>query len=58
MTKTKGSNYDSKAKDDGDLELKVTKGEVGNNFPIISNDMENGDVFIVICNKILHMCEL
>ncbi len=45
MTKTKGSNYDSKAKDDGDLELEVTKGELGNHFPIISTDMENGDLF-------------
>jgi hypothetical protein len=55
---TKGSNYDSKAKDNGDLALEVTKGELGSHFPIISNDMENGDLFIVICNKILHMCEL
>jgi hypothetical protein len=51
MIETKDSNYDSKAKDDSDLELETTNVELGNNFPIIFNDMENGDFFIVICNK-------
>jgi hypothetical protein len=45
MTETKDSNYDSKAKDDGDLELEITNVELGNNFPIISNDTENGEFF-------------
>jgi hypothetical protein len=45
MIDTNDSNYDSKAKDDGDLELQITKVELGNNFRIISNDMENGEFF-------------
>jgi hypothetical protein len=37
---------------------KIAKVEFGDNFAIISNELENGDPFYVIfCNKSLHRCK-
>ncbi len=58
ITQIEALNFDSDAKNDGDLEIEVAKVELGDNFAIISNDLENGDLFfVVLCNKPLHMCE-
>ncbi len=43
---------------DGDLESEAIRVELGDNFVVISNDLENGDpFFVVLCNNPLHMCE-
>jgi hypothetical protein len=40
------------------VELEATKVESGDNFVVILDELENGDLFYVIfCNKPLHMCE-
>ncbi len=58
MTKIEALDFDLDARNDGDLESKATRVELGDNFVVISNDLENGDpFFVVLCNKPLHMCE-
>jgi hypothetical protein len=40
---------------DEDIENEVAKVEVGDNFAIISNELENGDPFyVILCDKPLH----
>jgi hypothetical protein len=40
------------------LEFEATKVEMGDNFVVISNKLDNGDpFFVVICNKPLHRCQ-
>jgi hypothetical protein len=51
-----GSNSDDLDTKD-DIEIKATKVEIGNNYAIVSDELENGDAFFVIlCNKSLHRC--
>jgi hypothetical protein len=41
-----------------DIESKVVKVEVGDNFAVIVEELENGNpFFVVLCNKALHRCE-
>jgi hypothetical protein len=55
---TKALDLDLKVGDDVDLESKATKVEIGDNFAIIFDELENSDPFyVVICNKPLHRCE-
>jgi hypothetical protein len=51
-------NSESKDFDvDEDIEIDVTKVEVGDNFAVIVSEMENGDpFFVILCNKPLHQC--
>jgi hypothetical protein len=40
------------------LEFEATTIEVGDNFAVIANELENGNPFyLVLCNKPLHRCE-
>jgi hypothetical protein len=40
------------------LESEATKVEMGDNFAIIFDELENGDPFyVVIYNKLVHRCE-
>jgi hypothetical protein len=58
MIKIEALDSYSNARDDGDLESKVTRVKLGDNFVVISNDLENGDpFFVVFCDKSLRMCE-
>jgi hypothetical protein len=44
---------------DHDFENEMSKVEVGDNFTIIVDELENGDPFFVILHdKTLHRCEL
>jgi len=42
-----------------DGESKATKIEVGDNFVVVANELENGDpFFMILCEHVLHRCEL
>ncbi len=58
MNNMEGSEFDSDANEGlCDLEFKVVCVELGDNFAIISEELENGDPFYVIhCIKPLHRC--
>ncbi len=45
MTNVDGSNSNSKARDDCNLECEVAKVEIGDTIVVITNAMENGDPF-------------
>jgi len=47
-----GSNLDG-LDVDNNIEIKATKVEIGNNYAIVSNELENGNAFFVfLCNKL------
>jgi len=49
--------HDSNTNDEC-FESEVTTVEVGDNFVIISNELENGDPFyVILCNQAWHECE-
>jgi hypothetical protein len=51
-----GSNLDGLDVDDN-IEIKAAKVDIGNNYAIVSNELENGNAFFVfLCNKPLHTC--
>jgi hypothetical protein len=47
MTKIEASNSYLNVGDDGDLEFEVARVELGDNFVVIPNDLENGDPFLL-----------
>jgi hypothetical protein len=53
------SSLESKVFDmDEDIENEATKVEVGDNFAVISDELQNGDPFyVILCDKPLHQCE-
>jgi hypothetical protein len=59
MNKIKGvSNSHLEDGDQTNLESKATKVELGDNFVIIFDELEHGDLFyVILCNKLLHRCE-
>jgi hypothetical protein len=41
-----------------DGESKATKIEMGDNFVVVANELENGDpFFMILCDHVLHRCE-
>ncbi len=39
-------------------ESKVAKNEVGDNFVVVANKLENGDpFFVILCDHVLHWCK-
>ncbi len=51
---SKLENFDT----NDDIQSKVVKVEVGDNFAIIAGELENGNLFfVVLCDKALHCCE-
>jgi len=51
-----GSNLDGLDVDDN-IEIKAAKVDIGDNYAIVSNELENGNAFFVfLCNKPLHTC--
>ncbi len=55
---TQASNYNSEAINDVDLESEAAKVEMGDNFVVILDELENDDPFyVVLCNKPLHRCK-
>ncbi len=51
-------NSDDSEIDDEGFESEVAKVEVGDNFAVISNELENGDPFyVILCDQALHECE-
>jgi hypothetical protein len=58
MIEIEALDFDSIARNDGDLEFEATRVELGDIIVVIFDDLENGDpFFVVLCNKPLHMCE-
>jgi hypothetical protein len=57
MDNSNPNSNDSKIHDEG-FESEATKVEVGDNFAIISDELENGDPFyVILCDWVLHECE-
>jgi hypothetical protein len=49
------NDYSDDSKDNN--ETKAAKVEVGDNYVVVANELENGDpFFVVLCNKPLHRC--
>ncbi len=47
---------DSNTKEDAEIE--TSRVEVGDNFVVVANELENGNPFyLILCNKPLHWCE-
>jgi hypothetical protein len=58
MNEVEASLLDSDFGDDDNMESQAINIELGGNFAIISNELENGDVFyVVLFNKSLHRCD-
>jgi hypothetical protein len=51
------TNYmDSDTKEDAEIE--TSRVEVGDNFVVVADELENGNPFyLILCNKLLHCCE-
>jgi hypothetical protein len=48
-------DFDNSEIDDEDFEGETMKVEVGDNFVVISNELENGDPFyVILCDNALH----
>lgn len=51
-------NFDDSNTNDEGFESETTKVEVGDNFVVIFNELENGDSFyVILCDHALHECE-
>jgi hypothetical protein len=51
-------NFNDSNIDDEGFESETTKVEVGDNFVVIFNELENGDSFyVILCDHALHECE-
>jgi hypothetical protein len=58
MNEIEAFDSNSKVGDDVNLEFEVAKVEMGDNFVVIFDELENGDpFFVIICNKPLHRCQ-
>ncbi len=51
-------NFDDLDTYDEGFESEATKVEVGNNFVVIFDELENGDPFyVILCDQALHECK-
>lgn len=55
MSNALENDYSDDFKDNN--ETKATKVEVGDNYVVVANELENGDpFFVILCNKPLNRC--